>query len=189
MPIQVSDIINEIIVTEGGFTNNPKDAAHYGKANSKKGQKYDCYCTKFGITQNTYSFWLGRQASIEEIRTMDKATAYHIYETEYFLEPRFDKLPEGIVAQVVDIGVNSGPKSAIKMLQRVVNRLSDTDVEVDGVLGPQTISITFELDQLDLNNSLVDERINFFDRLVSIRPENQEFINGWKKRAEKFRRT
>lgn len=188
--IGISDIINEIIKTEGGFTNDKDDNAHYGIADPRKGQKYNCYCTKYGITQDTLSHWLGRQASVEEVKTLDIPTASMIYENHYYFSPRFDALPSEIQAQMVDIGVNSGPKTAIKLLQRVIKAISEKEIDIDGILGPETLKISHLVAETlgnKFNNLIVEERKRFYLAIIEIRPKNAKYKVGWMARAEKFR--
>jgi len=188
--IRVDDLVSDILRREGGFTADPADAAHYGAARNKPGVRWDCSCTNMGVTQATLSDWLGRQASVEEVRTMDEATARHIYATRYFTGPRFDALPARIQAQAFDIGVNSGPRTAVRLLQSVVNQAGFGPIDVDGVLGPQTLARIHAAEAemgVALSNALVDERRNFYARLIQARPTNAKFERGWMARAEEFR--
>ncbi|MDY0242125.1 MAG: glycosyl hydrolase 108 family protein [Rhodospirillaceae bacterium] len=186
----VENLISDILRREGGFTSDPADAAHYGAARNRPGAKWDCSCTNMGVTQATLSDWLGRQATIDEVRTMDEATARHIYATRYFSGPRFDTLPERIQAQMFDIGVNSGPRAAIRLLQSVTNQAGFGPVDVDGILGPQTmrrVKVAEAKMGAALSNALVEERRNFYRRLISARPANAKFERGWMARADEFR--
>ena len=123
----MTDAIDDIIRVEGGYVNDPVD----------KGGP-----TKYGITQKTLSQYLGRQASIDDVKNLTKETAREIYERHYLTGPRINTLPSPIKEQILDIGVNSGPKTAIKMLQRVLNAAGFGPVTVDGVIGPMTRKVT-----------------------------------------------
>src|SRR6188474_3748764 len=110
---------DQIIAREGGFVNNPFD----------KGG-----ATKYGITLKTLSWWLGRPATLQELRDMPVSTAQAIYEARYVAGPGFDKLPKGVLqSNLVDFGVMSGPHLAITYLQEILQ------VTADGVLGPVTL--------------------------------------------------
>ena len=106
-------IINDIIAVEGeAYTNDPAD----------KGGP-----TKYGITQKTLSGYLGVVASAEDVRNMTKDMAFKIYRQRYILDPRFDMLERispAIAAEVIDTGVNMGPKTAAVFLQRSLNALN-----------------------------------------------------------------
>jgi lysozyme family protein len=184
----IDEMITELIRVEGGFTDDKRDRAHYGKA--KPPQKWDCYCTNKGITQATLSEWLGRQASIEEVRALDDETAAEIYELRYFRAPRIDTLPTAIQPQVFDCSVNHGQRQAIKFVQGVINQAGFGPVDADGVLGPQSRKAA-ERAQAEMgayfNNAIAEERLAFYDSLIARDPSQKRFERGWKARANSFR--
>lgn len=170
-------IINRILLEEGGFVNNPKD----------KGS-----ATNFGITQATLASYLHRPVTVDEVRTLDVNLAKEIYISQYITGPRLDTLYEidqHLADQVVDIGVNSGPRNAIKMLQRVVNSAGFGPIDVDGALGPGTrdaVDKAFSAMGDYLNNALVEERVNFYNQIVARDPSQGTFLAGWTNRAQSF---
>lgn len=170
----VDDLLDEVIAREGGFVHHPADRGGP---------------TKFGITQRTLSVWLGREASADEVRTLDEATAREIYERDYYRAPRIDTLPEAIRPQVFDCAVNHGPRQAIRFVQRVVNLAGFGPVDVDGVLGPQTREgagrAQVEMGPL-FNNAIMHERRNFYRTIVARDPKQEVFLTGWLRRAEEF---
>lgn len=170
----VDDLLDDLIRREGGFVNHPADRGGP---------------TKYGITQRTLSQWLGRPATVEEVRTLDEETAREIYVRNYYSGPRIDTLPEIVRAQVLDIGVNSGPRTAIQMLQQVLN-LAGFACDTDGVLGPQTRraceSAVSTMGGF-LANALAERRVIFYEQLVARRPSQAVFLTGWKARANEFR--
>lgn len=171
----MKDPIDVILQNEGGYVN----------ASADRGGP-----TNFGITQATYSVYLGHPASIDDVKAMPVEAAREIYERQYLSGPRIDQLSDPIKTQVLDIAVNSGPTTAIKMIQRVVNAAGFGPVTVDGVLGPFSRT-AIETAQTKmgklLNNALVDERINFFNAIVEHNMSQHEFIHGWLNRANSFR--
>jgi len=171
----MTDAIDNIIRIEGGYVNDPADRGGP---------------TKYGITQKTLSDYLGRQASIEDVKNITKETAREIYERHYLTGPRINTLPSPIQEQILDIGVNSGPKTAIKMLQRVLNAAGFGPVTVDGVIGPMTRNVTeTALQKMGpyLSNAIVDHRIQFYEHLAERHPSDKKFLKGWKRRANSFR--
>ena len=117
----VDELLDEVIAREGGFVHQPADRGGP---------------TKYGITQATLSEWLGRPATVEEIRQLDEETAREIYVARYLAGPRIDTLPSAIVGQVFDMAVNLGVRRAVRILQEVLG-LAGLRVDVDGVIGPQ----------------------------------------------------
>ena len=103
---------------EGGYVNRKTDAGGP---------------TKYGITQRTLSADLGRQAAIDDVRNLTLARAEAIYRKSYWTQSGGDLLPAGLDYAVFTSGVMSGPATAVKLLQRIV------DVAADGIVGVQTV--------------------------------------------------
>lgn len=81
--------------------------------------------SKFGISAAAYPS--------EDIAglTVDRARA--IYQRDYWGPAGCDAVPEALKFQLFDMAVNSGPRQAIKTLQRAVGTVPD------GILGPLTL--------------------------------------------------
>jgi hypothetical protein len=170
----IRNITNNILQKEGGdkFTNNPLDRGGP---------------TKFGVTQNTLSDFLGRTATVGDVRDLDEQTAREIIRRVGVMTPRVLDLPEGIQSQMADFAVNSGPGNAARSLQRAINKLIDNDVRVDGVVGSDTISAAKKINQEALNNALAQERVKFLEGGFKSGKINQkEFGKGLIDRATSF---
>lgn len=171
----VDDLINDVLKREGGFSNRAADRGGP---------------TKYGITQGALSRWLGRPASIDEVRQLDEATAREIYERDYYIAPRLDTLPEPVRPVVFDWAVNHGPRGAIATLQHVLNLAGFGPVDEDGTLGPKTRNAATraqsEMGPL-FGNAIVDERENFYTARAAADPSQAIFLKGWQARAEDFR--
>lgn len=113
------DIVAAILEHEGGFVNRIEDAGG---------------ATKYGVTQATLSRWLGRPASVEEVRDLSIDVARRICFKDYVERPGFLTLGDWRVRYAVaDAAYNSGPGRAVKLLQRAVGATED------GRLGVNTI--------------------------------------------------
>jgi lysozyme family protein len=126
-----------------------------------------------GVTQYTLSDWLGRQASVEEVRSLSHDTAFEIYETKYFSTPRLNTLPALIQPFMTDAAVNHGASRPIRWMQQVVNMAGFGPVDMDGVIGPQSRKATEravgEMGAFFVN-ALVELRIQFFEGLAERDP-------------------
>jgi lysozyme family protein len=92
--------------------------------------------TKYGITHRTLAAYRRVDAvSAEQVKALTKAEAERIYRAHYWRDVAGDDLPVGLDYAVFDFGVNSGPRTAVKVLQRVLGM-----VEIDGVVGRKTIA-------------------------------------------------
>ncbi len=101
---------------EGGYVNDPADAG---------GE------TKYGISKRAYPQLDIKALSIEQARA--------IYRRDYWDKPGIYRLSDAaLAARLFDLGVNCGPRTAVRMLQRAVNRLAAPSLAEDGILGPVT---------------------------------------------------
>lgn len=139
---------------EGGYSNNPVDPG---------GE------TMWGITART-----ARQAGyMGAMRDLPQSTAKQIAKNQYWDTVRADELPEGIRFDVFDTSYNSGPKQAIRLLQRAVW------VEDDGVIGPKTLAAVAAHDVRQTSMRFNAQRIRLF---VSL-PTFGAFGKGWMNRV------
>ncbi len=89
--------------------------------------------TKYGITHKTLAAHRGvASVTAEQVRAMTREEATEIYRRSYWVQSGGDLLPKGLDYAAFDFGVNSGPSTAVRRLQRVLG------VREDGVVGEQT---------------------------------------------------
>jgi lysozyme family protein len=92
--------------------------------------------TMKGVTLQTYSDWLGRPASKDELRNIPDDHLEAIYRKGYWAKIRGDELAEispGLAACAFDFAVNSGPGRAAKALQSLCGAVTD------GAIGPNSL--------------------------------------------------
>jgi len=98
-----------ILIHEGGRVNHPKDPG--GRTNQ-------------GITQRVYNAWSAKSSlPARDVYLIDDAEVAAIYRFQYWEVVHGDVLPEGVGYVLFDGAVNSGPKQAIKWLQRALGSL------------------------------------------------------------------
>jgi lysozyme family protein len=174
--LMIEDIIDEVLRAEGGYVNDPADAG--GETN-------------WGITIGT-----ARAAGYKgPMRALPRETAREIYRRRYVVEPGFAAivpLSAAIAAELVDTGVNMGPGTAARFLQRALNAANRQgrdwgDVPVDGVCGSGTVQA---LRAAMLKRGKVDgERVILrtlnalqgarYVELTEMRGANEQFFWGW----------
>jgi len=167
------EIIKAIILAEGGDkeTNDPSDSG--GR-------------TKFGISERAHpEAWADGDVTRPE--------AEGIYRNKYIDQPDFDLIQDvHLQHQLVDMGVPSGPTTAIKTLQQVVG------VTPDGVIGPKTLAAISNYPngrlfghpvpgRLLLNLAVRDARIMLYAGIAKRRPKDLKYLLGWLRRAMDFR--
>jgi lysozyme family protein len=161
-----AEIIDDVLKREGGYVNDPADRGG---------------ATNWGVTAKTLGEWrkLGRSATKEEVKKLTEAEARDIYQRRY-VDP-FAAVPFAeLRAHLVDVGVNSGVLTAVKMLQQVLG------VPVDGVLGERTKHAVAIVPWRLVNNGLVAIRVKHYATIAEEDATQRKFIRGWVNRAVTF---
>lgn len=134
--------------------------------------------TRYGITLATLSHWRNRACTADDVRTLERSEAEAIYRSLY-LRP-FDLLPEPLRTFVIDLGVLRGPRTAILMLQELV------DTEPDGWIGTNTLGKIQALGVIVVNNLLVGARLQHITTRIKQEPDQIAFKRGWRARTLAF---
>lgn len=152
--------IKHVLKSEGGYSNHAADPGSH---------------TNRGITIFTLSDWLGRQATVEEVKNLNERDAIEIYRKNYWSAMRCDDLPAGLDFSVMDMGVNAGPGRAGKMLQGIIKATQD------GQIGPMTIAAVNGYDNdIRLISEFYEARIAYYKSLKTW----DTFGRGWERRAK-----
>ncbi len=182
--LSVREIAEEIVAREGGYVNDPDDPGG---------------ATNHGVTIHTMRR-LGLdldgdgQVSAADVRALSRDQAIEIFVRHYYQQTRINRLPESIQPSVFDMYVNAGA-NAVRILQRLLNDMR-LQVEVDGVIGPQTIAAARDA-QAAAPGHFVDAygiaRRNYYYALADRRPSSRKYARrrdggkgGWIRRAEEF---
>ena len=144
MKTTFSEIINEVLKAEGGYVDDPDD----------KGG-----ATNYGVTQATFSAFVGRDVSKDEIQDMSEGDAIDCYENMFWNKNKLDQFIDTLRHIYFDMIVNMGSRNAGKIIQRAVNtKKNDSILDVDGIVGGGTLA---HIDSITLDDVLV-ERSMFF---------------------------
>ena len=143
------EAFERLIGHEGGYVNHPSDPG--GETN-------------FGISRRSYPG--------EDIKGMTLARAKAIYLRDYWGPAGCDAVPEALRFDLFDMAVNSGPRLAVTMLQRVVGETQD------GILGPRTLQAVQSMPAPRLRARFNGLRLAFMAEL----PNWPAFGRGWAKR-------
>ena len=131
--------------------------------------------TNHGITMYTLSAYLGRQATIDDVRNLTAETAEAIYKPDYWDALHADLLPLGLDLLAFDFGVNAGPKRSAMILQKLVGTVADGDI------GPATARAIGQHSTDWLIASLTVAHIQYYRTLDGF----AEFGDGWIARANR----
>lgn len=138
---------------EGGFSDHAADPG--GK-------------TRYGITEA-----VAREVGYRgDMRELPLDLAKRIYKDRYWDAVRADELPEAVRYAVFDAAVNSGPRQAIRWLQRAVG------AKDDGIIGPVTLAAVRAADPEQLVRRVLAQRLRFMAGL----PNWPAFGRGWARR-------
>lgn len=112
---------------EGGYSADKNDTGNW--LNGK------LVGTKYGVTGKTLAAHRGVSSlTAADVKALTLSEAEAIYRKSYWVQSGGDLLPAGLDYAAFDFGVNSGPGTAVKRLQKVVG------VTQDGVVGGQTLA-------------------------------------------------
>ena len=149
---------SNLIGVEGGFTDNPKDDGNWTGGKQGSGMLKG---TKYGIAAASYPHL--------DIPNLTLEQAQELYYKDFWLACKADKLPFPIANALFDCAVNSGVRTAVKLLQRACG------VAEDGVIGAVTIEAASKEGVLI---AFMTARAMFYTRLAKF----ELFGKGWMKR-------
>jgi len=157
-----------VLVHEGGYVNHPRDPGG---------------ATNQGITQRVYdAYRRGKKLTPRSVRELTAPERDAIYRQQYWDVIWGDKLPTGVDYVMMDGTVNSGPKQAVKWLQRALG--SAYRGKVDGIMGLATLAaIEATENHAALIDRICDRRMIFLRALGTWR----DFGKGWTRRVQNVR--
>ena len=149
MTNRVLDIaFNQLIVSEGGYVNDPDDPG---------GE------TKYGVSKRAYPNVDIKNLTIEQ--------AKEIYCKDYWDRCKCGQIPDCLSIMVADTAYNSGCNRAIKLLQQAVN------VKVDGIIGNGTLCAVNSCNREQALETYADLRLEFLQSLKTWKKYGKGWTN------------
>jgi len=148
----------QVLKSEGGFVFNEKDPGGM---------------TNLGCTKAVWEEFVGHTVDEKAMRALTPDDVAPLYKRKYWDKVSGDDLPSAIDYIVFDTAINSGPGRAVKLLQACVG------VEVDGGIGPNTLTAVRAFDSKQLIEDYSKRRLSFMMDL----PTWPTFGKGWSKRV------
>ena len=164
----LSSLIDEIILNEGGYQNNAKD-----KGNFYQGKNLG---TKYGITPEFYKNATGEEPTKEKIKNLTEEEARKLLKQELKYVAKIND-PD-LRNNVFDMVINSGPLTAAKILQK------DLGIEQDGVIGSKTAKAIEDAGYT--SHDYAKSRMQYYKTLAQTQEDKQGFLEGWLNRASKY---
>ena len=193
-----NEIVRKVLNIEGGYTDDPTDKGNWVCTNKAwpTGDYPDYKCangdkpllvgTNRGIAAPVLAAWLNKVPSVQQMKTLTEQTAIDIFEVNFWKKIKGDHIQSQEVANIfLDGAINHGSNKATKLMQETLNSIGK-NVSVDGVVGPNTLNAINHSDAALLHNQYKDRREQFYYAIVSSRPSQQKYLNGWLNRLKKF---
>lgn len=132
--------------------------------------------TKYGISQAAFPNL--------DIANLTYDDAVKIYADSMWIDSKANLLPRPLNALTFDLRVTSGPKNAIRILQRAIGTGDD------GIWGPKTLAAAQEAcstipKMIAATMLFTQKRIAYYQAIVKNNPSQSKFLNGWINRAVK----
>lgn len=162
----IKKFLPKVFKVEGGYANIPGDAG--GPTNK-------------GVTIATFRQYYGEEKTVDDLKKMTTEQVSKIYKDLFWDKCKGDDIKSQSVAELlVDFAVNSGVKTAVRKIQRLV-RVTD-----DGILGKVTVGAINNKNPQTLFNELYDVRVAYYKQLVARKPSQKKFLNGWLNRLKTY---
>jgi lysozyme family protein len=161
------DAINLVMRFEGGFSADPlnPDAA-----------------TNFGIMTKDLSHYLGRSASLDDLRNVSPETAREIYKKEYLAGPVSDIVSVQVKAAYLGLASFMGTRQANKLFQAALGKIDKLPASDDEVVGPGTVQRINAIDPNLLVETVNCEAAKYYQSL----PTFHLFSRAWMIRLRAF---
>ncbi|RLJ01288.1 MAG: peptidoglycan-binding protein [Candidatus Aenigmatarchaeota archaeon] len=148
--------VSLVLKHEGGYVNDPDDPG--GETN-------------LGISRRNYPN--------EDIKNLTVERAKEIYWNDFWVPNRYEEIDyEPLAMKVFDIAVNIGPRRANMMLQAALCDVGQL-VEVDGIIGPQTLGAANSVSGDFLLRVFVIEVGGYYIDTALRVPKLRKFLYGW----------
>ncbi|WP_337846228.1 glycosyl hydrolase 108 family protein [Sphingomonas sp.] len=173
--VRIDKLIDEVIAREGEYSDHPADRGGP---------------TRWGVTERVAR----AHGYVGEMKRFPREMAVQIYRDLYWHRPGFDAVEgiyERVAEELLDTGINMGPKVASKFLQRALNVLNREgrdypDVPADGEVGPLTLAALRGFKarrgadgETVLMRAIEGLQAERYIALAEQRPANEAFLYGW----------
>jgi lysozyme family protein len=170
-----------IFLHEGGYVNNPNDpggATNYGISLRFLISTGDL--DSDGLPDGDIDS--DGDIDAEDIKKLLPKDAAKLYDHYWWSKHNYGEIADQAIAtKVFDLAINMGAKAAHKCLQKAINQLNPTLLEVDGIFGKQTLAATNMSDPVKLLSAIKDQAANYYRSIKYSGAAT--FLKGWLNRA------
>lgn len=140
--------------------------------------------TRYGITQASWSAFVGHVATRDEVRAITPDDATRFYHQTYWLPLQLDALSdanlEPVALAIFDQAVHSGAVTAMRLVQRAAG------ARVDGRMGPVTLSAIAQCGEKRFLLEFTSRILARYARIVAADTTQAVFLEGWVGRANRL---
>jgi lysozyme family protein len=163
-----------------------EDRSMSGKVTTLKGDNGGA--TRFGIASKFHPelrdsgfFDAHKMLSDEALKVAEQ-----VYTSDYAAPLHIDGINDQKVATaLLSFGVNSGISRAAQLLQQACVR-HNVHVDIDGKIGPYTLTAVNQTNPSDLLETYIDLAKNYYRDLAETHPNDARFLHGWENRADEW---
>ncbi len=98
------------------------------------------------------------------------------YQTEFWNPWISQLLSDDVAKRVFDSAVNTGPGTAVKLLQTAINEIAATPITVDGGWGPQTVRAANNCVAVALVSRFQHARLEHYQAIVAKNPDDAVYL-------------
>jgi lysozyme family protein len=170
-------IVKKVLDIEGGYQKWYNDRGNWTGGKIGKGQLVG---TNHGISTFSYIDYYHRIPTVQDMLNITEADAYQIFKVLKWDKIQGDAIQNQAVADIfLDGVVNHG--HGVKLMQEVLG------IAQDGVVGMKTLQAINAANPQSLYNAYKERRRVYYHQLVQADSRNQEFLEGWLQRLDKFK--
>jgi lysozyme family protein len=124
------------------------------------------------------------------IRSLTETQAAGLFRWQMWNTLNLDLIPLRPAVVIYDAAVNSGPRQSVKFAQRGYNACVayGQPLDADGIMGPATRAAMQQADTDKILMAMLDQREQFYHKLVADDPSQEVFLDGWINRVTDLRR-
>ena len=172
--------VEMVLAHEGGYVFDPNDRGGM---------------TNMGITQKSFSDFIGRDANEDDMRDMTRDQAIDFYR-DLWEKMNLDRYPPALHLQYADMQVNTGRRGSDMILQMSINTRANPNeperwIDVDGIAGRGTLAALENADvtpfeyfseslMFHANNAFVGSKYGFkLSDYMANKEANPDDQNAW----------
>lgn len=111
--------------------------------------------TNLGVTRHVWERWVGREVPESEMRALTPELVTPMFKATLWDAIGGGELPSGVDVVVFDLAVNSGPRYAVQVLQKLLG------AELGGLVNPDMLSRASSADPSKLISDYTEERLAY----------------------------